>query len=235
MSLNQNPGFIFARGGSKGLRGKNIAELAGKPLIAWAIEQALECSFIDEVIVSTDSEQIAEIASSFGARVPYIRPAELALDSTPEILAWKHALREYEREYGYLPKKFVTLPTTSPLRLTADIEKANVLFDGGGFDGLVAITRTDKNPWFNLVQIDDNRCVRVVIRPRKKIFRRQDAPEVFTISTSVFFANVDWLLGVDSFYAGRIFGYEIDPKTAIDIDSDIDLKICEQILRDRAE
>lgn len=235
MSLDQNPGFIFARGGSKGLPNKNIAELGGKPLIGWAIQQALECSFIDEVIVSTDSEQIAEIASGFGARVPYIRPKELALDSTPEILAWKHALKEYERENGCLPKKFVTLPTTSPLRRIADIEKANELFDAGGHDGLVAVSRSDKNPWFNLVQIDDNQYVRVVIRPREKIFRRQDAPEVFTISTSVFFADVGWLLGVDSFYAGRIYGYEIDPKTAIDIDSDIDLKICEQMLLDREE
>ncbi|MBT8489513.1 MAG: NTP transferase domain-containing protein, partial [Deltaproteobacteria bacterium] len=85
-------GFIFARGGSKGVKNKNIRQLAGKPLIAYAIETAKQSKLIDRVIVSTEDDEIAEIALSFGAEVPFVRPKELAQDNTPEILAWKHAI-----------------------------------------------------------------------------------------------------------------------------------------------
>jgi N-acylneuraminate cytidylyltransferase len=87
--------FIFARGGSKGLPGKNIREFGGKPLIAWSIEQALEAQEIDQVFVSTDSLEIAEIALRYGAQVPFLRPAELASDHSPEWLAWQHGLKYF--------------------------------------------------------------------------------------------------------------------------------------------
>jgi N-acylneuraminate cytidylyltransferase len=92
--------FIFARGGSKGLPGKNIRNFGGKPLIAWSIECALSVKAIDQVIVSTDSEEIAEISKSFGAEVPFIRPSELATDQSPEWLSWQHALRFLEKSSG---------------------------------------------------------------------------------------------------------------------------------------
>ena len=84
--------FIFARGGSKGLPGKNIRNFCGKPLIAWSIEQALSVESIKGVIVSTDSQEIAEVSRNFGAEVPFMRPNHLAQDESPEILSWKHAL-----------------------------------------------------------------------------------------------------------------------------------------------
>ena len=85
-------GIIFARGGSKGLPGKNIRHLQNKPLIAWSIEQALSVNRIEKVIVSTDSDEIASISREYGADVPFLRPKELAQDETPEWLAWQHAL-----------------------------------------------------------------------------------------------------------------------------------------------
>ena len=114
--------FIFARGGSKGLPGKNIRPLGGKPLIAWSIEHALAVKRIERVIVSTDSEEIAAVARDYGAEVPFIRPAELAQDDSPEWLSWRHALNYLGETTGALPEVMVSVPTTAPLRLAIDIE-----------------------------------------------------------------------------------------------------------------
>ena len=109
--------FIFARGGSKGLVGKNIRQLQGKPLIAWSIEQALAVKRINRVIISTDSLDIAAVARKYGAEVPFIRPAELARDNSPEWLAWRHALTYMLETDGKLPEVMLSLPATAPLRL----------------------------------------------------------------------------------------------------------------------
>ena len=110
------PAFIFARGGSKGLPNKNIRDFCGKPLIAWSIEQALNVKEISQVIVSTDSQEIAQIAKDFGAEVPFLRPSELAADDSSEILSWQHALNFVNLTTGNYPELFVSIPTTSPLR-----------------------------------------------------------------------------------------------------------------------
>lgn len=114
--------FIFARGGSKGLPGKNIRTLESKPLIAWSIEQALAIKRIKRVIVSTDSEEIAAISRVYGAEVPFIRPAELARDDSPEWLAWRHALNYIRETLGLLPDVMVSVPATAPLRSSVDID-----------------------------------------------------------------------------------------------------------------
>lgn len=114
--------FIFARGGSKGLPGKNIRPLGGKPLIAWSIDQALAVKRIARVIVSTDSREIADVARKYGAEVPFIRPEQLARDDSPEWLSWRHALNYLMDTDGALPEAMVSIPTTAPLRLPIDIE-----------------------------------------------------------------------------------------------------------------
>ena len=114
--------FIFARGGSKGLPGKNIRLFNGKPLIAWSIEQALSVKKIDKVYVSTDSKEIAKIATSYGAEVPFLRPAEFSLDNSSEWSAWRHALNFMNEKFGNLPNLMVSIPSTAPLRLAIDIE-----------------------------------------------------------------------------------------------------------------
>ena len=113
--------LICARGGSKGLPGKNIRPLGGKPLISWAIDQAKSVSRISRVIVSTDSEEIARVARASGAEVPFIRPAELAQDSSPEWLVWRHALNFLKETEGTYPDLFVVVPATAPLRSVQDL------------------------------------------------------------------------------------------------------------------
>ena len=125
INIKKNTAFIFARGNSKGLVKKNIKPFNGKPLISYAIEIALESKLYDHVIVSTDSEEIAEISEAFGAEIPFMRPKELALDDSPELLSWKHAINSFEQEFGYKLKGFSSIPCTSPLRKEADLININ--------------------------------------------------------------------------------------------------------------
>jgi bifunctional N-acetylglucosamine-1-phosphate-uridyltransferase/glucosamine-1-phosphate-acetyltransferase GlmU-like protein len=127
-------GFIFARGGSKGLPGKNIRPLCGKPLIAWSIEHALSVKRIARVLVSTDADEIAAVALQNGAEVPFMRPAELAGDNSPEWLAWRHALNYLRETTGELPDVMVSVPTTAPLRFPQDIENCLDEYEKGDAD-----------------------------------------------------------------------------------------------------
>ena len=145
--------FIFARGGSKGLPGKNIRPLVGKPLIAWSIEHALAVKRIERIIVSTDSEEIATVARNYYAEVPFFRPAELAQDDSPEWLAWQHALNYLFETSGVLPEVMVSVPTTAPLRLAIDIENCLDEYEKGGF-GERAIIHGD--PVFTNIIVKEN-------------------------------------------------------------------------------
>ena len=120
--------FIFARGGSKGLPGKNIKIFSGKPLIAWSIEQAKKLSSIDRVIVSTDCSEIARVATEYGAEVPFLRPDNISEDDSPEWMAWRHALTFLLEKEGKMPNIMLSIPTTAPLRRVADIENCLNLY-----------------------------------------------------------------------------------------------------------
>src|SRR5690349_10660690 len=115
--------FIFARGGSKGIPRKNLRTLGGRPLLAWSIETAAACPEIDRVIVSTDDAEIAEVGRAHGAETPFMRPADLATDTSPEWLSWQHAIRTVRSQSGPFDL-FVSVPTTSPLRRPEDISAA---------------------------------------------------------------------------------------------------------------
>ena len=144
--------FIFARGGSKGLPGKNTKILAGKPLIAWSIEQAKSVPSISRIIVSTDSEEIAAQALKYGAEVPFMRPEELCRDSSPEWLAWQHALKYLLDIDGFLPDIMVSIPTTAPLRLPVDIENCLNEFKKGEADVVITVSDSRRSPYFNMVR-----------------------------------------------------------------------------------
>jgi N-acylneuraminate cytidylyltransferase len=175
--------FIFARGGSKGLPGKNIRLLNGKPLIAWSIEHALNVKRIDRVIVSTDSEEIAKVAKQYGAEVPFIRPAELATDDSPEWLAWRHALNYLIETKGNLPDVMVSVPSTAPLRQLVDIENCLDEYEKGCADVVITVTAAHRNPYFNMVKVNQDGSVGLVNPPESTIARRQDAPLVYDMTT----------------------------------------------------
>ena len=227
--------FIFCRGGSKGLPGKNIRLLGGKPLIAWSIDQARSVKCIDRVIVSTDCEDIAAVARNFGAEVPFIRPKELAQDESSEWLAWRHALSYLYDSTGVFPTSMVSVPATAPLRLPLDIEKCIDLYEEGGVDLVITTTTAHRNPYFNMVKVNSDGTIALVNTPDAPIVRRQDAPEVFDMSTVCYVANPEFVMTSNSHFEGRVKAVNIPPERSIDIDTLLDFQFAEYLLNLKME
>lgn len=225
--------FIFARGGSKGLPNKNIRVLDGKPLIGWAIESALAVSRIRRLIVSTDSEKIAEIALKFGAEVPFFRPADLASDSSPEWLSWRHALTFLKADEGRLPDAMVSVPATAPLRMPQDIDNCLDLFSAGDADAVVTVTEAHRNPYFNMVQVNQDGTVRLVASTNESHSRRQDAPLVYDMTTVAYVVKPDFVFLRNSIFDGRVKAAFIPIERAIDIDTVLDYQIAEYYVSQR--
>ena len=229
--MKKHTAFIFARGGSKGLPDKNILEIGGVPLIAWSIKHAKSCSSIERVIVSTDSEKIKTVALEYGADVPFMRPVELATDTASELDAWRHAIKELERIDGAYPEIIISLPATSPLRIPSDIDRALERYSEGDVDVVIGVTPAHRNPYFNMVSIDNDNHVHVIGGQAGKIIRRQDAPEVFDITTIVYVAKTEYILKCGSLFSGSVGAILIPNERAIDIDSQFDFDIAEHLMK----
>jgi len=224
---------IFARAGSKGIPNKNIRNFSGKPLISWAVELALQVRQINEVFVSTDSEEIAEIARIAGANVPFIRPSELATDTSPEWHSWQHFIKFLADENGKLPEVFLSLPSTSPLRSTIDVENCLNEFKKGKADFVVGITPSVRNPYFNMVKKGEDNQVDLVIQLSGKYSRRQDTPEVFDLTTVCYVGKPDTILTKNSIFEGKVVGVEIPRERAIDIDTELDFHVAEFLFKSK--
>ena len=220
---------IFARGGSQGLPGKNIRDFAGKPLIAWAIEQALSLETVDEVIVSTDSSEIAKIARNYGASVPFIRPSELAKDDSPEWMAWRHLLNYLLKRDGILPEAMLSVPTTAPLRLVADVQRCLDAFEIGVTDAIVTVTDAHRSPYFNMVKLDPMGYAEVVIVNDQGISRRQDSPSVFDMTTAAYVVDSKFVMEHSGIFEGRVKAVHLPIDRAVDIDTLLDFEIAEFI------
>lgn len=222
--------FIFARGGSKGLPGKNIRLLGGKPLIAWSIEHAQAVKRIERVIVSTDSEEIAAIARQYGAEVPFIRPSELAQDNSPEWLAWRHALNYVLESAGSLPEAMVSIPTTAPLRQPIDIENCLDEYTKGDADIIITTTKAHRSPYFNMIKKNADGTVELVISPQTAIARRQDSPTTYDMATVCYVANPEFVMNYQAIFEGRVKAVEIPSERSIDIDTLFDFQMAEYLL-----
>ena len=176
---------ITARGGSKGIPRKNVLELCGKPLIAWTIEAAQKSNYIDRLIVSTEDEEIADISRSYGADVPFIRPAELAMDDIPGPEALFHALEQLP---GY--ENILLLQPTSPLRTVKDIDGIIQLFHNNMAPACVSVCEPSKHPQW-MYQILKNGCLDSVIK-KPLISRRQELSEVFALNGSLYLSQTEW-------------------------------------------
>lgn len=222
-------GLICARGGSKGVPGKNIRMLGDRPLIAWAISAALEVGAIDRLIVSTDSEEIAEVANKYGAEVPFLRPTELAQDKSPEWAVWQHAIRFlYQSKIAFTG--LVVVPPTAPLRHSSDIEKCIVEFENSQADVVITVCDSHRNPYFNMVKSDEQGNVSLVIPPKDHVFRRQDVPQVFDMTTVAYVTRPDFVLSASGIFAGKVRCVSIPSERAIDIDTELDLKIAHYLM-----
>lgn len=225
--------FIFARGGSKGVLGKNIRPFAGKPLIAHTIELACSMPEISKVILSTDDQNIADIGRKYGASVPFLRPAELAADNTPEWLAWQHAVSQVLDHLKEPFDRFISLPPTSPLRNETDIRNCLDRYAEGSADMVIGVTPAANNPYFNMVQLDAEGRAGLVIKPTGKVFRRQDAPDVFNITTCAYVTSPEYVLSKNGIFDGVLKTAVIPNERAIDIDTPLDFDFAEFLFRKR--
>ena len=220
--------WIFARGDSRGVVGKNIKPFHGKPLIAWSIEQALTVS---RVCVSTDSKEIATISEKFGAHVPFLRPKHLATDNSPELLSWRHALSYMKEQDGKFPDIFLSMPTTAPLRRIEDVELCIEKFNVGDADAVVTVTSSNRNPYFNMVKVDEYGQAEIVNAQKTNIARRQDAPDVFDIATVAYVASPKFVMTTDQLFDGKVKVVQIPVESAIDIDTPLDFELAEYLFR----
>lgn len=226
----KNYAFIFARGGSKGLPGKNIKHLAGKPLLQYSIDSALASPSIEKVFVSTDDKEIAKVAQN-GGGILIERPAELATDTSPEWLAWRHAIEWTKANYGEFDG-FVSLPATSPLRSVEDVEAAIAKRLDKNADICISVTPASRSPFFNMVKSNEQGFVELVNKTSANITRRQDAPDVFDITTVVYATSPQFILDNSGLFSGTVTSIEIPKFRAVDIDDIYDFRLAEAILKD---
>lgn len=222
--------FIFARGGSKGVPRKNLRPLAGKPLLVHAIDTARASRHIARVIVSTDDLEIAEVARAHGAEVPALRPAELATDTAPEWLAWRHAITDLAAEPFDV---FVSLPPTAPLRAVADVDACIETLLAGDCDIAITATEAHRNPYFNMITRAADGTVQLVIPPAGAVTRRQDAPAVYDVTTVAYAARPEFILRESGVFAGRAKAVLVPAERALDIDTQLDFDFAEFLLARR--
>lgn len=223
--------FIFARGGSKGLPRKNIKLLDGKPLIEYSINVANKCPSISNVFVSTDDDEIASVAEKSGA-VVINRPQKLSSDTASEWLAWQHAISWVEARYGKFDQ-FVSLPCTSPLRNVSDVEKAIEKKMSSQADACISITPSNRSPFFNMVKKDNSGVITLVNSDHCDVKRRQDAPEVFDITTVVYVLDPIFIIKNTKLFDGVVTSIEIPKERAVDIDDIYDFKFAEVLLKEQ--
>ena len=219
--------IIPARSGSRGLKDKNIALLAGKPLIAYSIEAALESKCFSHVCVSTDSQKYADIAVSFGAEAPFLRTAATASDTASSWDVVKEVVKEYH-ERGFDFSQVCLLQPTSPLRASEDILKAFSLFEQTHAGFVESLVEMEHSPlWANT--IDDTYSLKNFVRPENNV-RRQDLPLYYRENGAIYIMETEMLNHLDEMYGDRSFGYIMKREHSIDIDSRLDLLLCEALL-----
>lgn len=222
---------ICARGGSKGVPRKNILPILGKPLIAYTIEQARACPLIDRIFVSTEDEEIAEVARQAGAEVPFPRPAELATDSAAKIPVIQH-LVDGVTQLGVDVNTIVDLDPTSPLREVADIEACLRLLDEET-DVVITGYEAEKNPYFNMVEQQPDGYYKLVKAHDGALVTRQTAPKVYAMNASIYVWHRHTLS--KGLWEGRARLHVMPRERSIDIDSPIDLKLVEFLMQEKRE
>ncbi|PKQ68848.1 CMP-N-acetlyneuraminic acid synthetase [Labilibaculum manganireducens] len=221
--------IIPARGGSKRLPGKNIMNLAGKPLIAWTIEAAKQSKYITDIVVSTDDDEIAKISKEYGAEVPFVRPDYLSNDTATSVDVVKHSIDFYKqmgKEYSYI----MLLQPTSPLRTVEDINGAVELLLEKKADSVISMCECKHSPlWTNILPEDNS--INNFERDELKNVRSQDLPTYYQYNGAIYITQVDRLLEEKMFsFNTNSYAYLMSNERSIDIDTNIDKMIAEIIL-----
>lgn len=222
--------LIPARGGSKGIPRKNIKILAGKPLIAWTIEEAKKSKYIDRLILSSEDQEIIQVAKEFGCEVPFIRPAQLAKDETPSIDVIINAVEWIEINQNQKFDILILLQPTSPLRNSNQIDAAIDDFVSDPRNKcLVSVKEVAESPFWMKI-IDDDNFLRNFILPKNNYKRRQDLPNIYILNGAIYIMRTADFMNYKSFDVDNTIPFIMDKKTSIDIDSEEDFVFAEMLL-----
>lgn len=231
MHKNRYLAIIPARKGSKRLLNKNILKLGGKPLVAWTIEAALKSKYINEVMVTTDSDEIAEISKNYGAKVPFIRPNELATDKASSYDVIKHTI-DFYRQKNQIFDYIILLQPTSPLRNYDNINKAIELQIEKNANSITSVCEMNHSPlWSNT--LPNNSSMIGFIEPEIIGKRSQDIETYYRLNGAIYIAKTKTLLKEESFISvSKSFAYKMDKKHSVDIDDEMDFKMAELIIKE---
>lgn len=213
--------IIPARGGSKGVPRKNIRDLAGKPLIAWTIEEAKKSKYIDRLILSSEDDEIISVAKQYGCEVPFKRPAYLAADDTPGIEPILHAVNNLP-DYDFV----LLLQPTSPLRVVEDIDGCIEYLFQNEAPACVSVTEPEKSPFW-MYTINQKGLMKPLIQQESLVGRRQDLPLVYALNGAVYVAESDWLKENKSFLTEETIAFIMPKQRSFDIDTEMDFLMCE--------
>lgn len=223
--------IIPARGGSKGIKDKNILPFAGKPLIAWTIEAALNSKHVDRVIVSTDSLNIAGVSREWGAEVPFQRPAELASDTASGNAVVLHALQWLTKHEGYDSEYFILLQPTSPLRTSQHIDQAICEFAAQSqADSMHSVAEVDKTPYY-MKTINTNGYLENFMGDASGYDNRQQMPKFYQLNGAMYLMRTKDFLQCKTLFTKRTNAYLMDRISSIDIDDEMDFALAEIFMK----
>ena len=219
--------IICARGGSKRLKNKNLKNLFGKPLIYHTINQAKKSKIFDKIVFSSDSSSLRKIAEKYGAESWFERPKKLSDDKAAKMPVIRHAVTESEKKYGINFDYIFDLDVTSPLRKVTDIKKAFSLFLKSKKDMLISGNESRKNPYFNMVEKNEDNSLKLVVKPKSFFVRTQDAPKVYELNASIYIWKRKACFTQKGPFCRKTYFYEMPYSRSIDIDSLSDFKMVE--------
>jgi CMP-N-acetylneuraminic acid synthetase len=225
-------GLITARGGSKSIPGKNIKSLAGKPLIAWTIEAALQCKGLSRVIVSTDDEAIAEVARQWGAEVPFIRPGDLAQDASSHISVVLHTIRWLEEKEEFCPDYIMLLQPTSPFRTVEDMERTIQLAKDHHAVAVMSVCEATKHPYktYNIVE---NGSLEYFLPSNIEYKYRQALPKVYEENGAIYLNKRTSLMHDQTFLPTGTIAYVMPEERSLDVDTPWDFYVADLVLRNQ--
>lgn len=220
--------LIPARGGSKGLPGKNILPINGRPLLSWTIDAAMVSSYIDRVVLSSDDEAIMAAGRACGCEVPFRRPGHLASDTASSLDVVVHAVDQLG-ETGVV----VLLQPTSPLRTAADIDAACRMLEVSGAPACVSVVAVEQNPYW-MYRVDARGRLQALISANSTATRRQDLPEAYLLNGAIYVADVAWLKRMRTFVTDETVAYIMPAERSLDIDTHADLEAFKKVLSEQS-
>ena len=227
--------IIPARGGSKGVPRKNVIEINGNPLISYTISAALKASLITDIVVSTDDPEIAEISRKLGAQVPFMRPLDLASDQAQSAPVIEHALFFMEKIKDFKYDAILMLQPTSPLRTSQHIEESLNLYKSKECDSVVSVTSVGGNHPFRMKRLINNQLVNYIDQGFWNMKPRQSLPDVYIRNGAIYLISREVFIQQRQLIGNNCLGYVMSDSDSTNIDSPIDLKIAELLLKEKSE